>query len=109
MLGVPHPVLGEDVVACVVLRPGQEADADELRDHTLEHLARSKVPRRWYFVDALPRNATGKVVKDELRREPRRRPVGRRRRHGRVTGSTPPSPARTAPVHPAGRGPAAVA
>ncbi len=68
VLGVPHPVLGEDVVACVVLRPGHGADADELRDHTLGHVARSKVPRRWYFVDALPRNATGKVVKDELRR-----------------------------------------
>jgi len=68
VLGVPHPVLGEDVVACVVLRPGHEADGDLLREHTLEHLARSKVPRRWYFVDALPRNATGKVVKDELRR-----------------------------------------
>ena len=68
VVGVPHPVLGEDVVAFVVLRPGQEADGDVLRDHTLEHLARSKVPRRWYFVDALPRNATGKVVKDELKR-----------------------------------------
>jgi acyl-CoA synthetase (AMP-forming)/AMP-acid ligase II len=68
VVGVPHPVLGEDVVACVVLRPGHEATADELRDHTLEHLARSKVPRRWYFLESLPRNATGKVVKDELRR-----------------------------------------
>ncbi len=68
VLGVPHPVLGEDVVACVVLRPGHQADGDALRDHTLEHLSRSKVPRRWYFVDALPRNATGKVVKDELKR-----------------------------------------
>jgi len=44
------------------------ATADDLRDFTLEHLARSKVPRRWYFVETLPRNATGKVVKDELRR-----------------------------------------
>jgi len=68
VLGVPHPVLGEDVVACVVLRPGGTATADDLRDFTLEHLARSKVPRRWYFVETLPRNATGKVVKDELRR-----------------------------------------
>ncbi len=67
VLGVPHPVLGEDVVACVVLRPGHEADGDVLREHTLEYLARSKVPRRWYFFEALPRNATGKVVKDELR------------------------------------------
>ena len=69
VFGVPHPVLGEDVVACVVLRPGHEADGDALRDHTLEHLARSKVPRRWFFVDALPRNATGKVVKDQLKRD----------------------------------------
>ena len=68
VLGVPHPVLGEDIVACVVLRPGQEADGDALREHTLEHLARYKVPRRWYFLDALPRNATGKVVKEELRK-----------------------------------------
>jgi acyl-CoA synthetase (AMP-forming)/AMP-acid ligase II len=67
VLGVPHPVLGEDVVACVVLRPGVETTADGLRAHTLEHLSRSKVPRRWYFVDSLPRNATGKVVKDALR------------------------------------------
>ncbi|MGD0880535.1 MAG: AMP-binding protein [Acidimicrobiales bacterium] len=67
VFGVPHPVLGEDVVACVVLRSGHEATADDLRAHTLEHLARSKVPRRWYFTDALPRNATGKVLKDRLR------------------------------------------
>ena len=44
--------------------PATRPTADELRDHTLEHLARYKVPRQWYFVDALPRNATGKVVKD---------------------------------------------
>ncbi len=67
VFGVPHPVLGEDVVACVVVRSGHEATADSLRAHTLRHLARSKVPRRWYFVDALPRNATGKVLKDQLR------------------------------------------
>ena len=67
VLGVDHPVLGEDVVAFVVLVPGAVADADDLRDHTLGLLARYKVPRQWYFVDDLPRNATGKVVKDQLR------------------------------------------
>jgi len=67
VLGVTHPVLGEDVVAFVALRPGASADADELREHTLGLLARYKVPRQWYFVDELPRNATGKVVKDRLR------------------------------------------
>ncbi len=67
VVGVAHPVLGEDVVAFVVLRPGAQAGPDDLRAHTLEQLAAYKVPRRWQFVDELPRNATGKVVKDELR------------------------------------------
>lgn len=67
VVGVEHPVLGEDVVAFVVLRPGATATPEELRAHTLEHLARAKVPRRWHVVDDLPRNATGKVRKDRLR------------------------------------------
>jgi long-chain acyl-CoA synthetase len=69
VVGVAHPVLGEDVVAFVALRPGRPATAEELRAHTLEMLAAYKVPRRWQFVDDLPRNATGKVVKDQLRRQ----------------------------------------
>ena len=68
VVGVPHPVLGEDVVAFVALSPGRTATADELRDHTLEVLAKYKVPRQWHLVDSLPRNATGKVLKEELRR-----------------------------------------
>jgi long-chain acyl-CoA synthetase len=67
VVGVVHPVLGEDVVAFVALSPGHEATGDELRAYTLEHLAAYKVPRRWEFVDQLPRNATGKVVKLQLR------------------------------------------
>jgi acyl-CoA synthetase (AMP-forming)/AMP-acid ligase II len=69
VVGAPHQVLGEDVVAFVVLHAGvgTEADADELRDFALQHLADYKVPRRYIFVDALPRNATGKVVKPELK------------------------------------------
>ncbi len=67
VVGVAHPVLGEDVVAFVVLRPGAQAGPDDLRAHTLEQLAAYKVPRQWQFVDELPRNATGKVVKDKLR------------------------------------------
>ncbi len=67
MVGVPHPVLGEDVVAFVALRPGMRASDDDLRAYTLEQLAKYKVPRQWYFVDELPRNATGKVLKDQLR------------------------------------------
>ncbi len=66
VVGVPHPVLGEDLMAFVVLRRGNEADAEDLRRHCLEQLADYKVPRRWRFVASLPRNATGKVLKSEL-------------------------------------------
>jgi acyl-CoA synthetase (AMP-forming)/AMP-acid ligase II len=67
VVGAPHPVLGEDVVAFVVLHPDTTPDADALRDFALQHLADYKVPRRYVFVDALPRNPTGKVVKHELK------------------------------------------
>jgi len=64
--GVEHPVLGEDVGAWIVLRPGTDADADELVAFCAERLADYKRPRRLYFVDELPRNATGKVMKHRL-------------------------------------------
>jgi acyl-coenzyme A synthetase/AMP-(fatty) acid ligase len=67
VVGAPHPVLGEDVVAFVVLHEGQEVDGDGLRQYALPLLADYKVPRQYCFVDELPRNATGKVIKPELR------------------------------------------
>ena len=65
--GVEHPVLGEDIGAWIVLAPdaGRPTD-DELRSFCAERLSDYKVPRRLTFVDDLPRNATGKVVKAEL-------------------------------------------
>jgi acyl-CoA synthetase (AMP-forming)/AMP-acid ligase II len=67
VVGAAHPVLGEDVVAFVVVHPGAEIDGDALRAYAMESLADYKVPRQYHFVDELPRNATGKVVKPELR------------------------------------------
>jgi long-chain acyl-CoA synthetase len=67
VVGAPHPVLGEDPVGFVVLRPGASLTGDELRAFCLDRLADYKVPRRWVFRDGLPRNATGKVVKGDLR------------------------------------------
>jgi acyl-CoA synthetase (AMP-forming)/AMP-acid ligase II len=64
--GIPHDVLGEDVAAWVVLNDGATATADELTAFCQERLADYKVPRRVTFVDELPRNATGKVLKREL-------------------------------------------
>jgi acyl-CoA synthetase (AMP-forming)/AMP-acid ligase II len=62
--GVAHPVLGEDVAAWVVLR--RPASTAELRSFLLDRLADYKVPRRITVVDALPRNASGKVLKSAL-------------------------------------------
>jgi acyl-CoA synthetase (AMP-forming)/AMP-acid ligase II len=64
--GIPHPVLGEDVAAWVVLRPGMDATADELRSFCSARIADYKVPRRIAFCGELPRNATGKVLKAQL-------------------------------------------
>ena len=64
--GVEHPVLGEDVGAWVVLRPGADLDAAELDAFCAERLADYKRPRHVHFVDELPRNATGKVMKHRL-------------------------------------------
>ncbi|HWF15699.1 MAG TPA: class I adenylate-forming enzyme family protein [Acidimicrobiales bacterium] len=70
--GIPHPVLGEDVAAWVVLREAAEPEA--LRAYLLERLADYKVPRRITVLDALPRNESGKVLKSQLVQgaEPRR-------------------------------------
>ena len=67
VVGAPHPVLGEDVVAFVVLHEHGAAGAEQLRTFALESLADYKTPRQYYFVDELPRNPTGKVIKPELR------------------------------------------
>ena len=64
--GVPHPVLGEDVAAWVVLRPGATVTADELRAFCAERLSDYKVPRQLTLLSELPRNPTGKVVKADL-------------------------------------------
>jgi long-chain acyl-CoA synthetase len=68
VVGRPHPEWGEEVVAFVVMRPGANVAAEELDRLCLDHIARFKRPRRYRFVDALPKNNYGKVLKTELRR-----------------------------------------
>ena len=67
VVGVAHEVLGEDLVAVVVPRPGVAPDPESLRAHALDELAAYKVPRRWEFTDHLPRNSAGKILKNQLR------------------------------------------
>jgi acyl-CoA synthetase (AMP-forming)/AMP-acid ligase II len=73
---IPHPVLGEDVAAWVVLTLGSTATAPTLRAFLLERLADYKVPRRFSFVAALPRNEAGKVQKHLLVVDPTEGSVG---------------------------------
>ena len=67
VIGVPSERWGEEVKAIVALRPGQAASAEELIEHVRARLAHYKAPRSVDFVDALPRNPSGKVQKTVLR------------------------------------------
>ena len=81
VVGIPDPQWGENVCAVVVPTPGATLDPDALVAATREHLAGFKVPRHVVVTDVLPKNATGKVVKAELRAWLADRPdlVGERR------------------------------
>jgi acyl-CoA synthetase (AMP-forming)/AMP-acid ligase II len=67
VIGMPDAEWGEAAVAAVVKKEGHLCDEGELDLFCLEHIARFKRPKRYLFVDELPKNATGKVLKRELR------------------------------------------
>ncbi|MFZ9668932.1 MAG: AMP-binding protein [Solirubrobacterales bacterium] len=66
VIGVDDDRFGQALVAHVVGKPGDEPDSEEIRDHVRERLASFKVPREVVFLDRLPRNETGKVVKRHI-------------------------------------------
>lgn len=67
VVGRPHPEWGEEVVAFVVAGAGQDVSEQELDHLCLENIARYKRPRDYIFIDTLPKNSTGKVLKTRLR------------------------------------------
>jgi malonyl-CoA/methylmalonyl-CoA synthetase len=67
VIGVPHVDLGEGLVAVICPLPGAVVDSDAVITQLKTQLAGFKVPRRIFTVDALPRNAMGKVQKNVLR------------------------------------------
>jgi fatty-acyl-CoA synthase len=69
IIGVPSQQWGEVGMAIVAVKPGQTLTADDIHAHCAANLARFKCPRLIEFVDALPRNATGKIHKPTLRKQ----------------------------------------
>jgi long-chain acyl-CoA synthetase len=66
VLGVPHDELGEEVVAAVALKDGEQVTAEQLGEYVKEQVAAYKYPRRIWFVDDLPKGPTGKILKREI-------------------------------------------
>ena len=66
VVGVPHPDLGEEVAAFVALRPGAAATAEDIVAYSRDRLAGFKYPRQVTILPALPRSATGKILKARL-------------------------------------------
>ncbi len=70
VIGIPDPVLGEEVGAVVHLAPGTSATEEELKKWVAARLAGFKVPRKvWFYNEPLPRNPAGKILKRQLRDE----------------------------------------
>jgi long-chain acyl-CoA synthetase len=68
VIGRPHPEWGEEVVAFIVRRDNANVTEAELDDVCLQNIARFKRPKAYRFINALPKNNYGKVLKRELRK-----------------------------------------
>jgi fatty-acyl-CoA synthase len=68
-VGVPDAKYGEELCACIVLRPGMDATEDEIRDFCKGQIAHYKIPRHIRFVDSFPMTVTGKIQKYLLRQQ----------------------------------------
>jgi fatty-acyl-CoA synthase len=69
VIGVPDPIYGEEIVAWVKLKPGEQATTEEIRDYCKGQIAHYKVPRYVLFVDSFPMTVTGKIQKYLMRQQ----------------------------------------
>ncbi|MFJ5677953.1 hypothetical protein [Streptomyces sp. NPDC093097] len=67
VVGIPDPQWGETVVAVITVDRGTPLTLDAVREHTAQHLARYKLPRRLKVVETIPRNGSGKLDKPVIR------------------------------------------
>ncbi|MBQ2469528.1 MAG: hypothetical protein II503_07540, partial [Clostridia bacterium] len=71
---------GEEIMACVILKEGEECTADEIKDYVRDHMAKHKTPRYVTFVDSFPMNAAGKILKYKMARRRQSFPNSPKRR-----------------------------
>ncbi len=69
VIGVPDKDYGEEILAAIILKPGEESSEEEIKDYVLTHMAKHKVPRYVDFVSEFPMNAAGKILKYKMRQE----------------------------------------
>lgn len=69
VIGVPDEQYGEEIMACVILKDGEELTEDELKDYVRSSMAKHKTPRYVEFVKEFPMNAAGKIMKYKLREQ----------------------------------------
>ncbi len=67
VIGVPSEAYGEEIMACVILKPGETSSEEEIKQYVLDHMAKHKVPSYVAFVDEFPMNAAGKILKYKMR------------------------------------------
>ncbi len=69
VIGVPDEQYGVEIMACIILKQGEEMTEQEMKQYVLEHMAKHKVPRYVSFVDSFPMNVAGKILKYKMRED----------------------------------------
>ncbi len=69
VIGVPDRQYGEEIMACIILKDGESANEDDIREFVRENMAKHKVPKYIDFVKEFPMNAAGKILKYKMREE----------------------------------------
>lgn len=67
VIGVPDKQYGEEIMACIILKPGEESSEDEIKTYVADHMAKHKIPKYVDFVEDFPMNAAGKILKYKMR------------------------------------------
>ena len=69
VIGVPDQAMGEEIMACIILKEDETMTADEMKQYILDHMAKHKVPKYIEFVKGFPMNDAGKIQKYKMREE----------------------------------------